>query len=122
MKTFDLIRDIDDSGVSGTGKIAEACVFSNGRCVVAWVWAEKTGVQSIVIYDSLEDAVRIHGHEGHTRFLEVASEGDGWPLRHRPHINDILRKRFGPNCGPLKLTMHSDPFKIVEISDDPADT
>ncbi len=73
MKTYELIRDVDDSGVSGTGKVAEACVFSNGRCVIAWVGSEKTGIQSIVVYDSLGDAEKIHGHGAHTRFVQMPS-------------------------------------------------
>ena len=51
-------------------QIPEACVFSDGRCVVAWVGAEKVGVHSIVIYDSLGDAQRVHGHGGLTLFVE----------------------------------------------------
>jgi len=70
MKTFYLERSLDESGVSGTGLVAEACEFSDGRCVVAWVGLEKVGVHSIVVYDSLEDAIKVHGHNGLTVFAE----------------------------------------------------
>jgi hypothetical protein len=70
MKTFKIIRDEDESGVSGTGAVAECCEFSDGKAVVAWIGSEKTGVHSIVVYDSLSDAIRIHGHNGKTRFIE----------------------------------------------------
>lgn len=70
IKTFHLQRSIDESGVSGTGEVAEACEFSDGRCVVAWVGKEMVGVHSIVVYDSLEDAKKVHGHNGLTKFVE----------------------------------------------------
>lgn len=61
------MRDEDVSGVSGTGKVAEGIVFSNGITVVGWC----KEIPSAVFYNSLEEAVEIHGHKGKTRFVFV---------------------------------------------------
>jgi len=33
MKTFDMVRNADESGVSGTGKVLEGVVFHDGTTV-----------------------------------------------------------------------------------------
>lgn len=66
-RVFCLMRDEDVSGVSGTGKVAEGIVFSNGMVSIGWCKA----IPSQVTYMSLDDAVAIHGHKGATRFVFV---------------------------------------------------
>ena len=66
MKRFHLVRKEDASGVSGVGHVAEGIMFSDGRVVIDWCLSEKVKVASIVIYQSLPDAMAIHGHEGRT--------------------------------------------------------
>jgi len=65
MKPFWLERVEDDSGVSGTGRVAEGVVFSNGWCALTWL----TGYTSVALYQSIEDVMAIHGHKGHTKIL-----------------------------------------------------
>ena len=62
MRTFKLVRIIDDSGVSGTGVVAEGVLFSNDAVVISWL----TEHQSLGIYPSMEELIAIHGHGGHT--------------------------------------------------------
>ncbi len=62
MRRFNLVRNEDESGVSGTGTVAQGIQFDNGRCAMAWL----TSVSSIAVYDSIEDLVKIHGHGGKT--------------------------------------------------------
>lgn len=64
IRTFVLVRDTDVSGVSGTGVVAEGVVFSDGRVALRWTSAYR----STAVYDSLEDAQAVHGHNGSTRF------------------------------------------------------
>ena len=59
---FYLIRNHDFSGVSGTGIVAEGVMFSTGRAVLNWL----NGVQSVGVYDSIEDLLTVHGHSGAT--------------------------------------------------------
>lgn len=66
-KVFYLMRDEDVSGISGTGKVAEGIVFSNGMVSIGW----NKQIPSCVFYNSIEDAIAIHGHKGATRFVFV---------------------------------------------------
>lgn len=68
---YHLVRDVDETGVSGTGVVAECVQFSNGKCVVSWL----TGTTSVAVYDSLDDVERIHGHGGRTRIVPIAPDG-----------------------------------------------
>lgn len=69
VQVYLLVRAEDVSGVSGTGPVAEAVVFSDGICVLRWLRAGG----STAVYDSLDAAVRIHGHGGATRFVQQAA-------------------------------------------------
>lgn len=63
MKNFYLVRDEDESGVSGTGYVAEGVQFTSGEVVISWL----THTSSVCMYHSMEDMERIHGHGGKTR-------------------------------------------------------
>ncbi len=62
MKTFHLQRNEDESGVSGTGKVAEGVQFEDGQCALWWFgdW------HSIGIYRNIDELDAIHGHGGKT--------------------------------------------------------
>lgn len=62
IRRFHLVRYEDDRGVSGTGIVAEGVWFSTGKCVLCWV----TQFRSVAIYDSVEELINIHGHNGKT--------------------------------------------------------
>lgn len=59
MRTFEMTRNHDESGVSGTGKVLEGVVFSDGPCVVRWV-ADNSPARSEARYDSFGAFVAIH--------------------------------------------------------------
>lgn len=63
MRTFTLQREEDVSGVSGTGTVAEGAVFADGKVAMRWIVGMH---KSTAIFDSIEDVVHIHGHEGAT--------------------------------------------------------
>ena len=65
MRRFHLVRTGDVSGCSGVGIVAEGAVFRNGKAVMTW-FGGNIGKQSTGIYDSVEDLICIHGHEGRT--------------------------------------------------------
>ena len=60
MKTFEVIRQADQSGVSGTGKVAEGVIFEGGFCVLRW--CTKHGPNSFAFYGSFADFLQVHGH------------------------------------------------------------
>ena len=63
LRRFYLERDVDETGVSGTGRVAEGVLFSDGTAALRWV-SEFT---STAVYASLRDLDAIHGHNGSTR-------------------------------------------------------
>ena len=63
MRAFVLNRIEDETGISGTGIVAEGVQFSNGKCALVWIPKYK----SVAIYDSIDELVAVHGHNGKTR-------------------------------------------------------
>lgn len=63
MKRFVLNRLVDATGISGVGIVAEGIQFSNGKCALTWL----TLVTSVALYESIEDLIAIHGHDGSTQ-------------------------------------------------------
>lgn len=62
MRTFELNRQVDLSGVSGTGVVAEGVQFVGGMVALHWL----SPTPSVNIYRSVEEMMHIHGHEGCT--------------------------------------------------------
>lgn len=67
MNCYELIRDEDVSGISGTGKVGEVVEFLSGKVAVSW--CTPLGVSNVIVYDSLADVHKIHGHGGKTRIV-----------------------------------------------------
>lgn len=71
MKTFRLVRDVDVTGLSGTGVVAEGVEFSDGTAVLRWL--EVTGVHydrgvraTTVAFPNIRAVEALHGHGGAT--------------------------------------------------------
>lgn len=64
MRLFEMHRDVDVSGVSGTGVVAQGVDFGD-VAVIRWLGE----TPSTVVWNSIEDAMKIHGHGGATRFV-----------------------------------------------------
>ena len=62
MRRFILRRTEDVSGTSGTGVVAEGCLFSTGFCALTWL----TPLSSLAWYHSPEVIIGVHGHDGKT--------------------------------------------------------
>ena len=62
---FYLERDEDESGVSGTGRVAHGVVFDDGTVSMRWL----TEYRSTATYRRLDDVWRIHSHGGKTRLV-----------------------------------------------------
>ena len=78
MRRFQLHRDEDVSGVSGTGIVAEGVAFSNGG-PVALRWTSEWPT-SVVFHDrGVESLEAVHGHNGRTRIVWLDAEGDYVP-------------------------------------------
>jgi hypothetical protein len=67
VRRFRLQRDVDVSGISGTGVVADGVVFPDGVAVVRW----RGERQSTVVWPSIDDVEAIHGHGGATRIVWI---------------------------------------------------
>ncbi|TWD83192.1 hypothetical protein FB561_4351 [Kribbella amoyensis] len=67
-QTFQLVRFTDVSGVSGTGVVAEGCVFTDGSVALRWHGDNP----STAVWPDLDSILAVHGHAGATvvRWLE----------------------------------------------------
>lgn len=65
MLRFELHRDRDVSGVSGTGVIADGVYFPDGLTIVRW----RGRWPSTVIWPSMEGLLAVNGHDGATRVV-----------------------------------------------------
>ena len=113
MKEFYLYRVKDESGVSGTGRVAHGVVFDDGRVAMVWL----SNVLSMSIYQSIGDVKSIHGHEGQT---EVRMEPD-WKraynevasLLENTTLKDIARADLPGEAEARKLLFPPpDPPKV----------
>lgn len=61
MRVFELWRELDYTGISGTGKVAEGVEFTDGKVCIHWCGER---AHSTVVWDSLADAEDVHLHSG----------------------------------------------------------
>lgn len=59
VRTFEMVRIEDESGVSGVGKVLEGVIFSDGTCVTRWT-SDKSPGRSTNIWDSLGSFIAVH--------------------------------------------------------------
>lgn len=69
-RRFELHRETDVSGVSGTGAVAEGVEFSDGVAALRW----RTEFTSTAIYASIAELEAIHGHGGATSIVWVDTD------------------------------------------------
>ena len=59
-----LVRADDVTGLSGTGRVAWCVEFPDGKCVVRWCVSD---VRQTAVFDSMDDVLAVHGHDGRTK-------------------------------------------------------
>lgn len=69
MKTFELHRIEDETGISGTGIVAQGVEFDDKTCALRWL----TDCKSTSFYASMRDVETIHGHGGKTKVIYTGS-------------------------------------------------
>ena len=73
VRFFQLHRDRDLTGFSGTGVVADGVVWPDGTVSMRWRGDVRTTVEAARI----EDIQTIHGHDGATRVVPVADFEEG---------------------------------------------
>lgn len=70
-RRFELHRDRDASGVSGTGVVADGVEWPDGSVSIRW----RGERPSVVFWATVADAEAVHGHGGLTRFVWLDTDG-----------------------------------------------
>jgi hypothetical protein len=98
MRLFELCRVEDESGVSGTGTVAQGVEFDNGWCALTWLTAHT----SVAFYTSIQEVEAIHGHNGKTliRFLPLPEPGHDWRCCACGAVNEACRLGCWKCAGP----------------------
>lgn len=74
-RSFELVRLVDVSGVSGIGVVAEGTQYSDGAVALRWLGDHP----STVAWDSVESVLAVHGHGGKTVLRWLDGFVDGGP-------------------------------------------
>jgi len=98
-RRFRLQRDIDVSGISGTGIVADGVLWPDGTATIRW----RGQRASTVNWDRIEDAEVIHGHGSGTRFVWY-DERDG----ELEDLHAYRRATFGVTCANGHHTRNVD--------------
>jgi hypothetical protein len=64
-RSFRLQRDVDVTGASGTGHVADGTVWADGTVSIRWYGADP----SFINRDDFASVQRIHSHNGATRII-----------------------------------------------------
>lgn len=62
-RRFQLVRDEDETGISGLGTVAYGVVFSDNIAVTRW----NSDVAQTCVWQSMDEVEAVHGHGGRTR-------------------------------------------------------
>lgn len=66
IKSYYLQRNVDHSGMSGTGKVADVFEYQNFGVVLVWSGNTIANVSSVNIFNSLDEVIKLNGHGGDT--------------------------------------------------------
>lgn len=66
-KRFELHRDEDETGVSGTGIVAEGVEFTGGMVALSWL----SPYACVNVYGNIKVVEDLHGHGGKTRVVFI---------------------------------------------------
>jgi hypothetical protein len=103
-RLFELHRDADVSGVSGTGKVAEGVLFSDGEAAIHWLgqWPTTTAHPR-----GLASIKAVHGHGGATRIVLSDSPADRLSRIAQAHSKD--QAAAGSTSGECSECGHAWP-------------
>jgi hypothetical protein len=65
IRRFQLHRHIDETGVSGTGVVAEGVEFTSGMIAMTWYSPHR----AVNVYESIKTVDELHGHSGKTQIV-----------------------------------------------------
>lgn len=107
-RAFHLVRDDDETGISGTGVVAEGVEFSNGFCAMSWL----TSQHRVAVYPNVKALEAIHGHNGRTR---VVWEPDRTPvpMAPSPQPTDAIEAAISLEYDDYEYARAQEQFRVL---------
>lgn len=99
---FWLERDVDPTGISGTGKVADGVVFPDGSVAVRWRGETKT----TTLHEDIGSVERVHCHAGMTRIVYHAEDAICGTCASGNLIGDAIVARQKYQCGACSTVGH----------------
>lgn len=122
-RRFELHRDVDETGISGTGVVAEGIAFSDGVVALRWIVPPGNAgygwPTSVVFHDrGVESLQAVHGHNGKTRIVWLSSSRPGMLLdpAEQPPLPDPGRDACCNFCGTVWPDYHN-PRVLMDCCD-----
>lgn len=110
MRTFEMIRGEDETGVSGTGKVLEGVVFSNGICYVAWL--PDRPAPSEGRYQNFASFLAVHVEpHGKNKTKIMFSDGETYEQTdgHEAKVRKPRKKRANK---PVSVALEAGPISV----------
>jgi hypothetical protein len=124
IRPFELHRDTDVSGVSGTGKVAEGVIFSDGHAAIHWLGTWPTTTP----HPSVASIKAVHGHGGATRIVLTDNPADRLARIAQAHSKDTVNGMTSGLCNECErpwpcptytwATTERDPLATWDPADD----
>lgn len=106
MRAGHIWRQADETGVSGTGRVAEWIEYTDGFVVVRWM----SNMASTNLYQNMKQAESVHSHGGKTAFVVDWKE----PAPNPAEEDSELEVSGESEVGPLEEEPQSQPEPVVE--------
>jgi len=82
------LREEDESGVSGTGIVADIIEYPDGWCVAHW----RSNMPSTNVYPNVKALSAVHGHGGKTKVVWIAEIDAPKDAEHLQEVVEELRE------------------------------
>ena len=117
-RRFYLHRVTDITGVSGTGRVADGILWTDGSADIRWLGDRPSAVH----WDRFEDALAVHGHGGATHivwldFEETEVENDLPCLHCIDGHGAPARCTWGVRVGPQRDSDGRPMYLLVQPTD-----
>jgi hypothetical protein len=99
MRRFFIQRDTDASGISGTGKVAEGCLYDTGWVGLVWLGEHVT----LSFYPSIDEVTAIHGHGGNTSIVWIDDRSSNVDVNELSDATTRVERRIVSEPGSLNI-------------------
>jgi len=116
MRVGNILRHEDESGISGTGVVAQWTEFSDGEVVVHWL----SHTPSTNFYRNIKQGEAIHGHGGKTEMVVLWEEPKDREHEMAPEGAEKSARKAGQNQHQAQGLKNPGPPKKTPTKEKPS--